>query len=100
MSNMNQGGGEKSPPRSVFETADDRGYVTMKQFCVLFKRDYRTIRKWCAERRVHSIKVGGQYRIMEEEVRYVLENGTREPTHDANGNPLPESDNPNQHRSP
>jgi excisionase family DNA binding protein len=79
--------GERSP--APLSTPDNRGWVSMKQLAALLERDYRTVRKWLAERRVHSIQVGGQYRIMEEEVRYILENGTRQPSHDQHGNPLP-----------
>jgi excisionase family DNA binding protein len=41
--------------------------------------DYRTVRKYVAEKRVIAVKVGGQYRIYKEEVDYILQKGTRPP---------------------
>jgi len=74
MNEHDQQGREQSLP-----TPYDRGWVSIEQLATLMGRDYRTIRKWVAEQRVRSIKVGGQYRIMEEEVRHILEHGTRDP---------------------
>lgn len=78
---MGEGAGNPNPA----PTPHNRGWVSIAQLATLLERDYRTVRKWVDEKRVHAIKVGGQYRIMEEEVRYILEHGTREPTKDNGG---------------
>jgi len=76
---MNEYDHKGSEPASL-PTPKDRGWVSIKQVATLLQRDYRTVRKWVDEGRIQSIKVGGQYRIMEEEIRHILEHGTREPT--------------------
>lgn len=57
-----------------------KGWVSIQQLAILMERDYRTVRKWVEEGRVRAIRVGGRYRIFEEEIHYILKYGTREPT--------------------
>ena len=77
MSNFANSGDGVNPPSLPSLTT--KGWVTLKTFATLVERDYRSVRRWAAEGRVKTIRVGGQIRIYEDEIRYILEHGTREP---------------------
>jgi hypothetical protein len=75
-SNENTGEGGNTPSLT---TPNSRGWVSVRQFAALMEKDYRVCLKWIRQERVRSVRVGGQIRIFEDEVRYILENGTRPP---------------------
>lgn len=70
---------QASPPVRQVNTVKNRGWCTVQQLAVLLSVDYRTARKWLADGRVKHVRVGHQIRIFDDEIRYILENGTRPP---------------------
>lgn len=54
-----------------------RGYVTMSQCADLVGKSYRTVRAWILSDppKLNAVKVGGEYRIYEAELRRFLEHG-------------------------
>lgn len=67
------------PQLRKIPTPDDRGWIDLRQFATLMEKSYHTILKWKREGRFKSVQVGGQYRIYEDEIRYIMEHGTRNP---------------------
>lgn len=51
------------------------GWVTLKKMAILIEKDYRTTRKLVVEGKIRAIRVGGTFRIYEEEVRRFLQQG-------------------------
>jgi excisionase family DNA binding protein len=59
-----------------------KNWVTIAQAAKILERDYRTVRGWVHPHpetgitRIKAVKVGGQYRIYEDELKRILVEGT------------------------
>lgn len=67
-------GSQQTRDLSIFK---DRNWITPNQLSAVLGISYMTVLKYLKNKQVISVKVGGGIRIYEEEVRYILENGTR-----------------------
>lgn len=52
-----------------------RKYVTLRQFCRLLGVTYHTGLRYIRDKKVHAVKVGGSWRIYEEELTRFLNQG-------------------------
>lgn len=79
----------EGPKPSVDDTLPDlqtlvgRNWVTWEQCATIIGVSYRTIRNWClpgkdgSPPKLETVKVGGHYRIYEDELRRFLTEGNR-----------------------
>lgn len=81
-SDDHQGADESQPLQRTIQTPGGRGWISLRQFATLMEKDYHTVLRWKTQKRFRFIKIG-TVRILEDEVRYILENGLRPPQYPA-----------------
>lgn len=58
-------------------STNSRNYVTIRKLAAILELSYPTVRKMVASGKVKSVKIGGQFRIYEDEVWRLLNEGNR-----------------------
>ncbi len=56
-----------------------RNWATMRQFADICRVQYRTALRWQKTGHIRPVKVGGQWRIYEDEIRRFLTEGSHSP---------------------
>lgn len=74
-----EGRGSNPPSTRTVPTPNSRGWISLRQLATVMEVTYHSILRWAFEERFKYIEVGGQKRVYEDEVRYLLEHGTRPP---------------------
>jgi len=57
------------------QTIVNKNWVTLKQMAALLGVTYQTILRYVREKKLHAVKVGGTWRIYEDELRRFLAEG-------------------------
>lgn len=74
---MDSSGTDEDSQLHDYKAVGGKSYVTLNQLSGILGVTYRTARRYVDAGKIQGVKVGGQYRIYEEEIRRFLESGNR-----------------------
>lgn len=69
---------EGSQALSQLDEIVGKKYVTLRQLASLLGVTYQTVLRYVREDKLHAVRVGGRYRVYEDELRRFLETGNSE----------------------